>query len=109
MSVLPIKIGLVGTRGDDVYFTFKNFTIDGKAYDVGTTAALFLKQTDMPANTFTLVGTFNKPTEVVFKFTKTDNTVIATFDYDIAVTFPNTDIFTHVIGQLKISADVSNP
>ena len=106
MSVLPKKIGLVGTRGDDVFFTFTNFTVDNTPYATGTTARMFLKQTDMPANIFTLPGIFNNTTEIVFKFLKTDNTLVAIFDYDVEVTLPNTDIFTHIIGQLDIKADV---
>ena len=107
MSVLPIKINLVGTRGDDVFFTFTNFTVDNKAYPDGTTVRMFLKEVDMPANTFTIAGTFNNKTEVVFKFLDTDNALVTQYDYDVEVIIsPDGDIFTHIIGQVDIKADV---
>lgn len=108
MSVLPLKFDLVGTRGDDVYWNFINFTIDGEAYVDGTTARLYGELSGDPGTNFTAAGTFGTdPTEISFKFLAADNLVAENYIFDIEVTYPNGDVFTHAIGTIKIDGDVN--
>jgi hypothetical protein len=110
---IPIKIDLDGTLGDDVYWIFDDFTIDGAAYPVGTTAKLYMELVETPATNYELDGTFDPEStgnlsKLSFKFLKADNTDIGKYNYDIKVTYPNADVFTHVIGDIDITADVKN-
>ena len=112
-GITPLTVNLKGTRGDDLYFTFDEFTNDGSAYVSGTTARLFAKDRETPANTITSVGTFDPDSEtpanlkkLQFKIDAADNDVVTIYDYDIQITYVNADILTHVIGTLTIEGDI---
>lgn len=111
---IPLRINLTGTLGDDVYWVFNDFTLDGSPYPDSSTVALYLELASDPVGTnFNLVGTFDPDltgnrSKVSFKFPAADNTIIGKFNYDVKVTYPNSDVFTHIIGDIDITADVKN-
>jgi hypothetical protein len=108
---LPVKLDLAGINNDDIYFTFSEFTVDGAAYAIGTTARMYGKLQTDEAKTFSVAGTFDPDSRsnlsrLQFKIPATDNDTLGTYDYDIEVTMVNADVFTQVIGTLTITADV---
>lgn len=111
IGLLPIKIDLKGTRGDDLTFTFNPFTIGGKAFDAGSTVRMYGVDKKDNANIFNVSGTFDPDAlgtdagrkKVVFVVPRTDNDVVTEWTYDIEVTYPSGNIHTQVIGTLKIS------
>jgi len=109
MSVLPLKFELFGTRGDDVYWVFTDFTVDGEAYPDTTTARIYGELVGTPATNFTAVGTFDPAdqSQISFKLIAADNAVVGVYNFDIEMVYPNADIFTHAIGTIKIEGDVN--
>lgn len=106
MSVIPVNIKLVGTRGDDLYYTFENFTIGGKNYPDDAVPELYMELIDTPATNFLSTGTLNK-SSVVFKIPAASNDVTGIYKYDVQITYANSDKFTHIIGEIHIDDDVN--
>lgn len=106
MSVRPIEIDLVGTRGDDLYFKFQNFTIDGKSYDAADVPEMYIELVGTPATNYTATGTLSGST-VTFKIPAASNAVVGKYNYDVQVTYQNGDKFTHIVGTIDISDDVN--
>ena len=111
---IPINIPLEGTLGDDVYWVFNDFTLDGDEYPETTTAKLYIELVSDPVGTnFELDGTFDPEstgdrTKISFKFEKVDNLLAEKYHYDVKVTHDNADVFTHIIGEADIYKDVKN-
>ena len=73
----PLRRNLEGILGDDVYWTFTDFTVDYAAYPVECTASMYMELISAPATNFTLTGAFdtNDRSKIVFKFNKASNTI----------------------------------
>lgn len=106
MSVIPVNIKLVGTRGDDLYYTFENFTVGGKNYPDDAVPELYMELTGTPTTNYLSTGTLSK-SSVVFKIPAASNDVTGIYQYDVQVTYANGDKFTHIIGEMTISDDIN--
>jgi hypothetical protein len=107
MSIQPKNISLVGTRGDDLYFKFINFTIDGSPYPADSVPSMYIELVSTPSTNYTSTGTWGS-SEVTFKIPAGDNQDVGKYIYDIEIIYANGDKFTHVIGDIDITDDVNN-
>lgn len=106
MAILPKKINLVGTRGDDLYYKFTEFTIDGTAYPGTSVPSMYIELEGTPLTNFTAIGTLSG-TDVTFKIPATENQDVGILVFDVEIIHAGGDKFTHIIGQIDISADVN--
>jgi hypothetical protein len=106
MSITPKNIPLVGTRGDDLYYTFINFTIDGSAYPDDAVPVLYMELNGTPSTNYSSTGAWGA-SEVTFKIPSTNNQDVGKYAYDVEITYANGDKFTHVIGTIDITDDVN--
>ena len=107
MSIKPKNIPLVGTRGDDIYWKFINFTIDGSAYPLDSVPTLYMELVSNVATNYSSLGTWGA-SEVTFKIPAASNQDVGKYVYDIEIVYANGDKFTHVIGDIDITDDVNN-
>ena len=106
MSVTPKNIKLVGTRGDDIYYNFENFTLGGVNYPADAVPELYMELISDANTNYTSTGTLDK-SKVTFKIPSASNAVVGVYKYDVHITYANGDKFTHIIGEINISDDVN--
>lgn len=102
----PLSINLDGTRGDDLYYTFENFTLNGSSYPSDSVPVLYIELQSNPVTNYESTGTWSG-TSVTFKIPSANNQDVGKYSYDIEITYANGDKFTHVIGTLDVTDDVN--
>jgi hypothetical protein len=102
----PLDIPLEGTRGDDLYFTFNSFQINGIDYPVDATVTLYA--VNKKDNTITMTGPGTLAgSSVTFKIPNAETGVAGKYTYDVQVDYIGGDKFTHIKSTLVLYDDVN--